>query len=189
MVWRKPITLALPLIALCLAGCGGGFAAPGSASGPTKLSVHPASATVAAGSTTTFMGVFTPTAPTGGSLTWSITPVNGGTVSSTGIYTASSTAGPYSVVATWTPSGPGAAVIIKGSATVSVLAVPQLGSVISPDQVQASGANQVAGPNQNGAISGQGVPAVVAVDSANDIQDRSSFPVPAPCPGSNTVCQ
>ena len=181
--------LAVPLIVLGLTGCGGGFSASKLPSPVTRLSVNPASITVDAGSTTTFMGVFAPTNPPGGSLTWSIAPVDGGTITDAGVYTASSTAGQYTILATWTPPNSTAAVILKGLATVAILAVPQIDSVITPDQVQASGANQTAGVIQNGAIIGQGIPAVLAIDSGDDIQLRSGFAIPATCPGSDTVCQ
>lgn len=188
MIGRKPVTLALPLIAFGLTGCSGGFSGSKAPGAVTQLSVQPASITVDAGSTTTFMGVFAPIIPTDGSLTWSITPVDGGTITDAGVYTASATAGPYTILATWTPANSTAAVILKGSASVAVRAVPQLDSVISPDQVQASGGNQTAGAIQNGAIVGEGIPAVLAVDSSGDIQVRSGFVVPAACPGSDAVC-
>jgi hypothetical protein len=158
--------------------------------------------TVDAGSATTFTGVFAPTAPTGGSLTWSITPVDGGTITGTGVLTASATAGAYAVEAIWTPAIPSNAAavkgsapisiesgILRGSATVTVLAVPQLDSVISPDQVQASGANQTGGAIQNGVVVGQEIPSVLSIDSGGNIEVFSSFPLPAACPGSTTICQ
>jgi hypothetical protein len=188
MIGRKPVTLALLLIAFGLTGCSGGFFGSKAPAAVTKLSVDPAAITVDAGSTTTFTGVFAPVSPTDGSLTWSITPVDGGTITDAGVYTASATAGPYTILATWTPPNSTAAVILKGSASVAVLAVPQLDSVISPDQVQASGGNQTAGAIQNGAVVGEGIPAVLAVDSSGDIQVRSGFVVPAACPGSDAVC-
>jgi hypothetical protein len=189
MIRYERVILAVPLIALRVTGCGGGFSASKLPSAVTSLSVKPASITVDAGSTTTFMGVFAPISPAGGSLTWSIAPVDGGTITDAGVYTASSTAGQYTILATWTPPNSTAAVILKGLANVAILAVPQLDSVISPDQVQASGANQTPGAIQNGAIVGQGIPAVLAIDSSGDIQVRSGFAVPAAYPGSDTVCQ
>src|SRR5690348_14488454 len=94
---RSPLLLLLFLLGL--AGCrngGGGFPGPLS----ITVSVIPASTTIAAGSSTTFTASFTPTAPQGGTLTWSVSPANGGTVTSTGVYTAPGTAGNYFVTAT-----------------------------------------------------------------------------------------
>jgi hypothetical protein len=152
--------------------------------------VSPPSITVDAGSATTFVGVFAPTAPTGGSLTWSITPVNGGTITGAGVYTASATAGRYNILATWTPSISSKAAILEGSSTVTLLPVPQLDSVISLDLVQASGANQSAGAIQNGAIAGQGIPSVLSIDSGGNTQALSGFWIPASaCNGSSSVCK
>ena len=126
--------IVLGLIPLVLIGCGGGHT---TVSHRLLLRVrHSQSVRLQsprAGSATTFTGVFAPTAPAGGSLTWSITPVDGGTITGAGIYTASSTAGKYSILATWTPSISSKAVILKGSAAVNLLAVPQLDAVITPD--------------------------------------------------------
>jgi hypothetical protein len=151
--------------------------------------VNPPSITVSAGFTATFMGAFAPTAPAGGSLTWSINPVYGGTISGTGFYTASAMPGQYSIIATWTPQNSTTAVIIKGSAIVRILAVPQLDSVISPDLAQASGANQSAGSIQIAAIVGQGIPAVLSTDSSGNIQVLSAFTIPTQCDSSTAACQ
>ncbi len=184
------IALTLWAVALGAVGCGG---LPNSntplAPASTKLSVTPASITVAAGSATMFTAVFTPTTPAAGSLTWSVTPVDAGTITGGGILTASATAGQYIVVATWTPANPSAAAILKGSATVEILAVPQLDSVVSQDSVQASGANQVNGLIQNGVVVNQGIASVLSTDDDNNIQVRSGFPIPLACAGTNTPCQ
>jgi hypothetical protein len=179
------------LIALGAAGCSNssGFPNPKSTTASGQLSVTPASITVAAGSVTPFMAVFNPAAPTGGSLTWSVTPVIAGTINSAGVFTASNTAGQYTVLATWTPASLAAATILRGSATVGILAVPQLNGEISPDLVQASGAIQTNGAIQNWMIVGQEVPSVISVDSKGKIQVRSGFTPPMACPGTNTVCQ
>ena len=124
-----PTVLALWAIALGVAGCGGvPNSKPSPAPASNKLSVTPASITVAAGSTTTFTAVFTLPAAAAGSLSWSVTPVDAGTITGGGILTASATAGQYIVVATWTPANPSTAAILKGLATVEILAVPQLDS-------------------------------------------------------------
>lgn len=200
MNWRNRITLTLTwtlnwiapaLIPLVLIGCGGGHTTvtPPPPAKVTTLTVSPASISAPAGSATTFTGVFAPTAPAGGSLTWSITPVDGGTITGAGIYTASSTAGKYSILATWTPSISSKAVILKGSAAVNLLAVPQLDAVITPDQVQASGATQSAGAIQNGAVAGQGIPSLVSTDAGGNTQVLSGFALPASDCGSSSACK
>jgi hypothetical protein len=187
MIWLNQIVRAPLLIALGLAGCAGGFA--GSTTSSTKLSVKPSSVTVAAGSTTAFTAVFAPTVSATGSLTWSVSPVNAGTITGAGIYTASATAGPNTIIATWTPViATASALIIRGSARVEVLAVPQLDSMININLVQASGANQTNAVIQNGVIVGQGIPSIISIDSGGNIQVRSGFTPPTPCSGSNAVC-
>ena len=109
------IALALPVVILSIVGCAG---RPPNAKSPTVVSVNPASITVAAGSTTTFAAVFSPSSPEGGSLTWSVNPASGGTINDAGVYTASGTAGKYAVVATWTPASSSAGRKISGSAIV-----------------------------------------------------------------------
>jgi hypothetical protein len=192
MNWRIRITLAVLLMAPSLQGCGSGsFATPPSPPphAATTLSVNPRSITVDAGSATTFTGVFKPAAPSGGSLTWSITPADGGTITGEGILTASATAGSYAVQASWTPAISSSAVILKGSATVTVLPVPQIDSVISPYRVQASGTNQTGGAIQNGVVAGQGLPAILAVDSSGNIAATTAFTFPLTCAGSTAICQ
>jgi hypothetical protein len=181
------IARTLPLLALGLVGCGGGFT--GSTTLSAKLSVNPPSITVAAGSVTPFTAVFTPTLSAPGSLTWSVSPVNAGTITGTGVYTASATGGSYTIIATWTPATlTASAVIIKSSANVEVLAVPQLDSAINPNLVQASGGNQSNGLIQDGVIVGQGIPSIISIDSSGNIQVRSGFTPPGACSGSNANC-
>ena len=195
MILDNRITPALPPIVLCLMilaliACGGTATVPPPPPPPgTKLSVSPASITVDAGSATAFTAIFTPAAPTGGSLTWSIVAVDGGTITGEGLYTASSNAGKYSILATWTPSLTSKAAILTGASTVKLLPVPQLDSVISPSQVQAAGASQSAGANQNGAVVGQGIPSVASTDSGGNTQVLSGFTIPASTCGSGSVCK
>jgi hypothetical protein len=144
--------------------------------------VNPPSITVSADSTTTFAAVFTPTAPEGGSLTWSIHPATGGTINHAGVYTASATAGKYTVVATWTPASSSAGRKITGSAIVDLLPAPQLGAELNPDLVQASGASQGNALIQNAAVVGQSNAFVISADPNRDIQVRSGFAIPVACP-------
>lgn len=185
------ISLALPLIILDLAGCGGGVSNPQASSPPlfeVSISVDPSLTTVAAGSTTVFTAVFTPMRPEAGSLTWSVYPANGGTITEGGEYTASPTAGNYTVVATWTPANRAVGNRISGSAKVEVLPPPQLGAELNTDLTQASGAVQGFGSIQNGAIVGQLVPSVISMDPTDRVQVRSGFPIPVECTGPNKSC-
>jgi len=186
MTCRKRIAFALPWVMLGLAGCGDGFPNPKTPS--YNLAVNPSSITVVAGSTTTFAAVFTPSQPAGGSLTWSVNPAQGGSITSAGVYTASSNAGSYSVIATLTSTAGGGAAI-SGSAAVTVLPPPQLGAELNIDLVQASGAIQVAPSLQNAAVVGQIVPYVESANSSSSVQVYSGFDIPVVCPGSDKGCQ
>lgn len=176
---------------LGLAGCGftsskGGFPNPGPAS--ISVSVNPSSLIVAAGAAATFTALYTPSVPAGGSLTWAVNPANGGTITNSGVFTASGTAGTYGVVATWTPSSPAVGRIISGSASVEVLPAPQVGAELTPSLTQGSGAIQASSTIQNGAIAGQLVPSVISPDASGNVQVRSGFTIPVACTGSGTSC-
>ncbi len=188
---HRRIALAFLLIVLGLAGCGprsstSGFPNPSSFS--TSVSVNPSSSIVAAGSTSLFTVMYAPSAPADGSLTWSVIPATGGTITSAGVYTASGTSGIYAVVATWTPSNAAAGIIISGLATVDVIPAPQVGEMLDPNFIQASGANQVSGMVQNGAIAGQLIPSVTSTDPSGNVQTRSGLNVPVACTSSATNC-
>jgi hypothetical protein len=188
------VVLGLPLIVLCLAllltgcspGAGSGFPSPNSA--PTAISVSPSSAIVAEGSATTFAVTYTPAVPATGSLTWSVVPVTGGTITNGGVFTASATAGTYSIIATWTPSS-GKTNAISGAATVEVLPAPQIGAELNPNFVQAWGGLQTYGTVQNGVVIGQPLPSVTSSDPNGNIQTRSGFTIPVACAGSTTDCE
>ena len=190
MKFSNSVKCALPAI-LGLAGCAGGSPySPASSPPPVNvsLSLNPSSITVAAGSATIFTAFFTPSSPNGGSLTWSVNPANGGTITSTGDYTASATPGNYTVVAKWTPSNPVAGTTISGSAVVEVLPLPQMGAELNTDMTQASGAIQVFGSIQNAAIVGQLVPSVISTDPNDSVQARSGFTIPQVCLVSDNSC-
>lgn len=178
------IALALYSIILGLAGCGSDSPIQAARHSSFNVSVSPSSITVAAGSTTTFSAFFTPSHPEGGSLTWSVNPANGGTITSAGVYTASGTAGNYTVVAMWTPSNPVAG-SISGSAAVKVLPPTQLGAELNTDLTEGSGAVQAFGPTQNAAIVGQLVPSLISTDPDDNVQVRSGFTIPVVSKGSD----
>jgi hypothetical protein len=182
---RSPLVLLLfVLFVLGVTGCrngGGGF--PGSLS--ITVSVSPASTTIAAGSSTAFTASFSPTSPQGGTLTWSVSPANGGSVTNAGIYTAPGVAGNYVVTATWTPTYPGAGSTIVGSATVVVLPPAQLVGELNTNLVQASGGVQVFNVIQNAGVDGQLEPFMTSTDPNGNVQVRSGFSIPVcTAPGS-----
>ena len=184
------IASALPLIVLCLVGCGrtsqnGGAS---SSNAPSAVSVSPPSITVDAGSTTTFTAAFAPSLPLGGSLTWAVNPPSGGTITSAGFYTASGTAGNYTIVATWTSSDPAAGMSVSGSATVKVRAPLQPDAELNTNFVQASGAIQLSGKIQNSAVVGQTVPFAVQTEPNGSVQISTGFTIPVVCAVSDTSC-
>lgn len=184
--------VSLGLIVLGAVGCRDIAPTKGGSANPqppsTRVSVTPSSITVAAGSTSTFTASFTPVLPVGGSLTWSVNPANGGTITSSGDYTASTTAGNYTIVATWTPSNSAAGTTISGSATVEVLSVPQPEADLNPDVTLASGATQASGRIHNAAVAGQAFPFVRSTDPGGDVQASSGFTIPVVCTGSDATC-
>jgi hypothetical protein len=184
---RLVLALVLTFLVSGLAGCGGGSASesgfPNPRPLPVKLTVNPPSATIAAGSATTFTA--SPSPPPGFSLAWSVNPASGGTITSGGLYTASETAGDFMVVATWIPSTPSAGKGVTGSATVTVLQPVAHNNNLT----QASGVIQTAGAIENATIAGERIPSVTSTDPTGNVRVRSGFPIPVPCTGSDSGCQ
>jgi len=170
-----------------LAGCGGGSCSESSSPNPGPVpvifTVAPSSIAVVAGSTTTF--TVSPNPPPGVSVAWSVSPASGGTITNSGVYTASQTAGRYAVVATLVPSNPSAGNPMTDSANVTVL--PPV--ALNTDLTQATGGTQVSGTTQNAALVGQVLPTVNSTDPSGNTQVRSGLSIPVPCPGSNPSCQ
>ena len=180
---RFLICLTLSLIFISLTNCGSGSRSengfPNPRPLPVTLSVEPSPVTVAAGSTTTFGA--SPSPPQGFSLVWSVTPAAAGTITNSGVFTASGSGGNCNVVASWLPSNPLTGKTTSGSADVTVLQP----TPPSPDMTQASGAIQISGSIENAAIAGERLGSVVSTGSGGNTQSRSGFPVPVPCTGSN----
>src|SRR5579864_3408139 len=84
------ILLALALVIAGQTGCGSGSAAengfPNPRPLPLQLTVSPSSVTVPVNSTTTFSA--SPNPPKGFSLVWSVSPTSGGSITTSGVYTA-----------------------------------------------------------------------------------------------------
>jgi hypothetical protein len=178
--------LALTLLIPTLVDCGSGSSSetgfPNPRPLPVKLTVNPSSIAVVAGSTTAF--TVSPSPSQGVSLAWSVSPASGGTITNSGVYTASQTAGQCFVVATWIPSTPSAGSAITGSAAVTVLAPVALNT----DLTQAGGAVQGSGTIQNSVIVGQLVPSVNSTDPSGNTQVRTGLSIPVPCTGSSPSC-
>jgi hypothetical protein len=173
-----PILLGC-LLTITAAGCRGGGsqdleAPPGQ---PANFQITPAVATIVAGQTSVFT-----TNSTTGRVTWAVVPATGGTFNGSGSFTASSTLGPFQILAQWWPSGNGILVSTSATATVSVVA-PPLPAVSSPGYAQASGTQQTASATTitNGAVVGEPFPAAVAASATQSIQIRDDF-LPPGCP-------
>ena len=179
------ILFGLAIAMAILTSCGSGSRVENALPNPTlalKITVDPPSARVALGSTTTFTA--SPNPPSGFSLVWSVSPTGGGTVTSSGVYTASETPGSYSIIATWVPSNPSIGSKVTSSVLVTVLAP----TTPNTDLTQASGGTQISGPIQNAAIIGEAVVAVKSIDPIGKTQVQNGFPIPVPCKASDPGC-
>jgi hypothetical protein len=180
---RILVVFALTFVVAGLADCGNGSATengfPNPKPLPVSLTVEPSSVTVAAGTATTFTA--SPSPPQGFSVVWSVSPATAGTITNSGIFTASATAASGMVVASWLPSNPLTGKPTTGSASVTVLQP----TPPSTDMAQASGVIQTSGSIENAAIAGERLETVVSTDPSGNTQSRSGFPVPVPCTGSN----
>lgn len=173
--------LVLPCVVLALAGCSTSVRPE-----IPEIAVNPSSVVVAEGSITTFTAVFSPRRPKDSSVTWGVSPANGGTITSKGVYTASQTPGHYTVIAIWT-SDNAAIGPVSASASVEVLPAPQADAVINPDMAQGSGVTQSNGAVQNQVITGQPVPSVISADPSGNVQSGSGFTPPIPCTDCDAV--
>jgi hypothetical protein len=122
------VALSFLILALGLTGCGGGSSAhvqPPPPPPSVSVQVTPKTVTLLRGATQSFVAAVTGTKNT--AVTWSVLESGGGTIDSTGLYTAPPDAeGTYHVVATGNASG------AQGNATV-IVPVPQV--KISPGSV------------------------------------------------------
>ena len=193
------------LAAIGSVGCAGGFPNSNPQLPPTQIAVSPSSTIVAAGSNTSFIAVFTPILPEGGSLTWSVNAATAGTITSAGVYTASETPGTYTIVATWTATNLAAGINLSGSAAVQVLPVPQVDAALNADLAQASGGTRVSGSGsarvsgsggmvvsqtvQDTAIVGQRFPFMTFSDPSGNVQLQPGLTIPVVCGGPRSICQ
>ena len=135
------------------------------------LVITPGTASVAPGQTLQFSA----NAPLGNGITWSVQPAAAGTITATGLFTASTTQGPCQVLAVWNNDAH-----YTASATVTILPPPPI-AVISPTLVQASGVQQtVPGTGiAHAAVVGESVPATNAVGTVDpNVKVRHGFEPP-----------
>jgi len=167
-------------------GCGGGSVTengfPNPKPLPVQLTVTPSSITVGAGSATMFTA--TPGPPAGFSLLWTVNPASAGTITSSGVYTASDTAGNGIVVASWTPTDPLTGKTVRGAASVTVLEPVSLNLTLT----QSSGGVQTANTTQNAVVVGRFLPFVLSSDPNGREQATSGFSIPVPCPAATPNC-
>jgi hypothetical protein len=159
-------------LALALAlGCSGGRNT-GDRAGTINwtMTILPASPTLYAGQSVQFSA----STPWGNETQWSVLPATAGIITASGLFSASTTPGPCTVLAVWSKD-----VRYTASTSVTVAAAPAA-AVISPNLVQAFGAQQtVPGTTlANGAVVGEPVPATTATTTSQAIKVRHGFDTP-----------
>lgn len=116
---------------------------------------------------------FSASVPWEGGVTWSVLPASAGTISATGLFTASAAPGAATVFAVWSKD-----VRYTASTGVNVLP-PPAPAESSPNLAQASGAQQTAGAGiANAALVGEAVPSTTSVSANGAIQVRHGFTPP-----------
>jgi len=173
--FRRSSRLLAATTALLLAtlSCGGGSHTTGDqvATANLVLAITPGVASVAPGQTLQFSA----NSPLGNGVTWSVQPDTGGSITSAGLFTASSIQSQYLVLAMWNSD-----VRYTASATVTILPPPPI-AVITPTLVQASGVQQVVPGTgiAHAAVVGESVPATNAVGSVDpSVKVRHGFEPP-----------
>jgi hypothetical protein len=117
-ILRPSHTIAVAVLCTLAAACSGTSSEPHSAAAQgVDVQVVPSTATVAPNATTRLAAAVTGTANT--AVTWTVVQASGGTVDSTGLYTAPATAGSYTVRATSVADS-----TAHGDAAVTVTAPP-----------------------------------------------------------------
>ena len=149
------------MLGLLILGCSGGNRRAGDQVGTANqvLIITPGSDSVAPGQSLQFSA----NTPWGSSVTWSVQPPTGGTINSTGLFTASTTQGQCLVLAMWNND-----VRYVASAQVTILPPPPP-ALTSPDTVQAFGRTQTLPGTgiSNAAVVGELEPAVTSVSVAD----------------------
>ncbi|GLH74419.1 hypothetical protein GETHLI_29210 [Geothrix limicola] len=165
---RSFLPLACLLLGLGCFGTNRSSDRAGTANG--KLTVLPEAPTVVAGHTLQFSA----STPWGNDVIWSVVPASEGSISTTGLFTASGPPGTATVFAVWAKD-----VRYVASTRVTILA-PAPPAVISPHLVQAFGAAQTVPGTaiSNAVVGGETVPAKTAASANEAIQVRHGFDPP-----------
>ena len=154
---------------LLLLGCGGADRVTGDRAATINqvMTVSPAVASLSAGQSLQFTAVI----PWGGTATWSVVPATGGTFTPAGLFTASTTAGSYRIVAMWNGD-----VRYTAMAQATVLPPPPP-AVSRPDIAAASGSQQgsASGQVQNAAVVGEPVVAARSADGSATAKVRHGY--------------
>jgi hypothetical protein len=159
------LTLGLLLLSL---GCGGDRST-GDRAGTVNwtLAIRPVAPSLATGQSVPFQAP----SPWGGVDQWSVVPASAGTITSTGLFTASGAATTCTVFAVWSQD-----VRYAASTIVTILPAPPP-AVSSPEFVQTFGAEQTVpdGSIANAAIVDEPIPAIVSASAGGLIQIRHDF--------------
>jgi len=169
-----PRLLAPLLLVIGLLGsqtqCGGGSGGTAMTPAPALASFAASPATITTGGSSTLTGVFT-------NGTGVITPGNLPVTSGKPVTVTPSATTVYTLIVT-NPNGTSA----HDEAGVTV--VPAGAALVTPNAVQASGAQQATagGSFSNGAVVGEPVPAKASASPSNTLQVRHDFQPPVPAP-------
>jgi hypothetical protein len=159
--------IALALLALTLA-CGGSKAVGDKAGAVNStLQILPAVVELAPGQSLQFSA----NGNWNGGLTWAVLPTTAGTITSSGVFTASTSQGPVQILAVWNQDA-------RYTATAQATILPPPPPADStPTLVSANGAKQgsSSGTSQNASVAGESVPAATATDAAGHSQLRHGF--------------
>jgi hypothetical protein len=174
---------------ICVAGCGSGTSSTGGGGGGTTpssngLVIYPSTASAPVGGQVDFTG-YVPSQPSS-TITWAVTGSSGGSITSSGVYTAPSSApNPAQVAVTATSGGFSATAIVTVTAAQGITVGPAAASILAGSQTtftaMQNGANPVAVTWEvNGTPGGDGV--------HGTIDNNGTYSAPlSPPPGGSTV--
>ena len=170
MTTRRHSLIPLGLLLLGLGCFGTNHSSDRAGTVNGRMTILPESPSLLPGQTVQFSA----STPWGSGAIWSVLPATAGSISTTGLFTASSTPGHATVYAVWTKD-----VRYTASTGLSVLA-PPAPAEISPNLVQSFGAQQTVPGTAiaNAVVVGETIPAVAATTSNGVIQVRHGFDPP-----------
>lgn len=170
MMPRRSLLVLLALLLLVLGCFGTNKSSDRAGAVNGNMAILPEAPSLLPGQTVQFSA----STPWGNEVTWSVLPASSGTISTTGLFTASASRGAATVFAVWSKD-----VRYTASTGISVLSPPAPAEA-SPNLTQASGAQQtVPGTNlANAAVLGEAVPAATALSTNGAIKVRHGFDPP-----------